>query len=79
VEEEDTRDITMKRSKIGKNRLIPWIRSPRKKDKHAQSPDKIDKGIFMADAVANFKLKTVKTLGSTRLPTVLVKTLELKN
>jgi hypothetical protein len=37
------------------------------------------KGIFMADAVAALKHETVKTLGSTRLPMVLIETLELKN
>jgi hypothetical protein len=40
---------------------------------------KMDKGIFMADAVAAFEHETVKSLGSTRLTTVQVKTLELKN
>jgi hypothetical protein len=39
----------------------------------------MDKGIFMADTVAAFELETVKTLRSTRLPTVQVETLELKN
>jgi hypothetical protein len=37
------------------------------------------KGIFIADVVTTFKHKTVKTLGSTRLTTVQVETLELKN
>jgi hypothetical protein len=33
----------------------------------------------MADAVAAFEHETVKTLGSTRLPSVQVETLKLKN
>jgi hypothetical protein len=33
----------------------------------------------MADAVAALEHEAVKTLGSTRLPTVQVETLELKN
>jgi hypothetical protein len=37
------------------------------------------KGIFMTDAVEALKHETVRTLGSTRLPTVQVETLELKN
>jgi hypothetical protein len=37
------------------------------------------KDIFMADAVAALKHETIKTLGSTKLSTVQVETLELKN
>jgi hypothetical protein len=48
------------------------------KDERAHNPDEIDKGISMADAVAALEHKTVETLGSTRLPTVQVETLELK-
>jgi hypothetical protein len=60
-------------------RLISWIRSHPKKDERAQYPDEMAKGIFMADAVAAVEHETVKTLGSNKLPTVQVKTFELKN
>jgi hypothetical protein len=68
----------MKRSKIGEPRLILWIRLHPEKDDRAHNPNEMIKGIFMADTVATLEHKTVKTLGSTRLPTVQVKTLELK-
>jgi hypothetical protein len=38
----------------------------------------MDKGIFMANAVAVLKHATVKTLGSIRLPAVQVETLKFK-
>jgi hypothetical protein len=60
----------MKRSEIDDPRLISWIQSHPEKDKHAHNPDELAKGIFMADAVAALEHQTVKTLGSTRLPTV---------
>jgi hypothetical protein len=65
----------MKRSELGNPRLISWIRSHPEKDERAQSPDKMDRGIFMADVVAAFKHETIKVLGST----FQVETLELKN
>jgi hypothetical protein len=43
------------------------------------TPDEMAKGIFMADTVATLENETVKTLGSTKLPTVQVETLKLKN
>jgi hypothetical protein len=39
----------------------------------------MSKNIFTADVVAALEHETVKTLGSTKLPTVQVETLELKN
>jgi hypothetical protein len=45
------------------------------KDKRAQNLDEMAKGIFMADAVAALEHKTVKTLGSTKLPIVQVETM----
>jgi hypothetical protein len=77
--EDDTRDIAMIKSEKGDPRLIPWIRSHPEKDERAQNPDKMAKGIFMADAVVTFEHETVMTLGSARIPTVQVETLELKN
>jgi hypothetical protein len=58
--EEDTRDITIKRSDIGNPRFISWIRSHPEKDERAQNHKNMAKGIFMAD----FKHETVKTLGT---------------
>jgi hypothetical protein len=59
--------------------LISWIRSHTEKDGRAHNADELVKGIFMADAVAALEYETVKTLVSTRLHTVQVETLELKN
>jgi hypothetical protein len=64
---------------IGNPRLILWIWSHSEKNERAQTPDGMAKGIFMGDAVAALENETVKTLGSIRLPTVQVETLELKN
>jgi hypothetical protein len=75
----ETRDITMKKSDIEVHRLISWIRPHSKKDENAYNPDEMVKDIFMAVVVAALKHETVKTLGSTRLPTVQAETLELKN
>jgi hypothetical protein len=76
--EKDAKDITIKRSNIGDSRLILWIRSHPERDDRAHNPDKMDKGIFMADAVVTLKHETVKTLGSTRIFMVQVETLKLK-
>jgi hypothetical protein len=78
VEEKDTRDITIKRSENGDPRLMSWIWLHPKKDERAHNPDEMAKGIFMADAVAALEHEIVKTLGSPRLLTVQVETLELK-
>jgi hypothetical protein len=56
--EEESRDITMKRSEIGDPRFISWIRPHPEKDKRAHNLEKIDKGIFIADAVAVLEHKT---------------------
>jgi hypothetical protein len=69
----------MKRSEIEDPRLISWIRLHSEKDECAHNPNEMAKGIFMVDALAVLENKTVKTLGSTRLITVQVATLELKN
>jgi hypothetical protein len=69
----------MKRSEMKDLRLISWIRSHHEKDKPAQNPNEMAKGIFMADAVAFIEHETVNTLGNTRILTVQVETLELKN
>jgi hypothetical protein len=76
---EDTRDSTIKRSDIGDPRLVSWIRSHSEKSERAQSPDEMDKSVFRADAVTAFEHEAVKTLSSTRLPTVQVETLECNN
>jgi hypothetical protein len=59
--------------------LISWIRSHPKKDERAHNPDELAKSIFIVDTVAAPEHETSKTLGSTRLPTVQVETLEIKN
>jgi hypothetical protein len=79
VAEEGARDMTMIISEIEDPWLISWIRLHPEKYERAQNPDEMAKGIFMADAVAALEYKTVKTLGSTRLSTVQVETLGLKN
>jgi hypothetical protein len=69
----------MKRSDIGDSWLISRIRAYPKKYERVQNLDKMAKGIFMADVVAALEYETVKTQGSTKLPTVQVETLELNN
>jgi hypothetical protein len=75
--EKDTRDITIKISDIEDFMLISWIRPHPEKDKCVHKFNTIAKGIFMADVVAALVHEIVKTMGSTRLPVVQVKTLEL--
>jgi hypothetical protein len=65
----------MKRSEMGDPRLILWIRSHPEKGERAQNSDEMAKAL----AVAALEHETVKTLGSTRLPTVQVEALKLKN
>jgi hypothetical protein len=79
VAKDDTRETTIKRSNIWNPRLISWIRLHSEKDERAHSPDKMGKSIFMADAVAALKHEAMNTLSSTRLPTLQVEALELKN
>jgi hypothetical protein len=69
----------MKIFEIDDPRLFSWMQLHPEKDDRAHNPDEMAKGIFIADTVAALEHKTVKILGSTRLPTVQVEILELKN
>jgi hypothetical protein len=55
------------------------LRSHLEKNDRAKNPDKITKGMFMADVVTALEHKIIKTLGGKRLPAVQVEILEPKN
>jgi hypothetical protein len=71
-------DRHMKRADPGCPRLVHWIRShPEKDPERYQNPSELDKGIFMADILADSANAPIKSLGSTRLPAVITETLSL--
>jgi hypothetical protein len=73
-------DRTMKRADPGCPRTIHWIRShPEKDSARYTNPSELDKGIFMADILADSANAPIKSLGNTRLPPVLAETLSLTN
>jgi hypothetical protein len=60
--------------------IVKFMPSPHpEKNERAHNPDEMTKGVFMADAAAALEHEIVKTLGSYRLPSVQVETLELKS